>query len=434
MPQEFEYSVTRVCLRRGALSLPPNLIALFAGSGSHTVSDTASDLQLEVALVNERMLTGLTPFFEQHDLRVNDTVVIRQSAAGLITFTARVRRRKSDWSAPDASSRMVQQLADAGPVTDAEARALLPDLPADFDLAALLQEDGRLQLHAGRWQKPEQAAAAAEPRQAESQRKQQPAQQPRPATAEAGTAGIARSAAQAARIFSQVGFAVTHAAPGVLLLDSQLDDGSFKVLARLTAGGKVDWITLLEQRDQAGADCVALVGEPADLLRLSAPAGLAEARLWSWQGLLRVADYAQTVPISPLDLESHFRTDGMFETGLERFEQVITDRISERGAFSVILTRLAALPGPAAFQLADIRGDTSKEHAERVLEQLTRSPFQLVVKSGPGRYYLRGSVSAALKQLGDYAESLLHRLPQAARGVVPVTAGRHREFEDLVHY
>lgn len=454
MPQEFEYFVTRICLRRGALSLPPNMVELFAGSDSHQVSDTMSDLQLDVALADERMLTGLAPFFEQHDLRVNDTVIIRRAADGLITFTARARRRKPDWSAPEASAHIVQQLADAGPVTDAEARTLLPDLPADYDLAALLQQDGRLQLHAGRWQKPEQAAAqqtgVAQPQRRPEQQPQQP-QQPSPQRNEVQSAvpaavaaalpaesrvaeegSASEDAAQASRIFSQLGFVVTAVTTDVLLLDSQLDGGSFKVLAQLV-GGKLDWITLLEQRDQAGADCVALIGAAADLLKLSAPAGLAEARLWSWAGLLRVADYSQSVPISPLDLESHFRNDGMFEAGLERFEQVMTDRIGERGAFSTVLTRLAALPGPAAFQLTDVSGDASKEHAERVLEQLTRSPFQLVVQKAPGRYYLRGSVSAALKQLGDYAESLLQRLP-AARIAAPAPTGRRVEREELITY
>jgi hypothetical protein len=49
----------------------------------------------------------------------------------------------------------------------------------------------------------------------------------------------------------------------------------------------------------------------------------------------------QVVPISPYDLETHFERDGLFENGKDRFEKTIGDRISERGVFSTVLSRLA---------------------------------------------------------------------------------------------
>lgn len=435
MAQEFKYSVTRVCLRRGELSLPLNMVGLFSRQGSHCVHDTISDSQLEVTVVNERIVTGMAAFFEQHALGVNDLIVIRCGSDGSISFTARPRRRRPDWSAPETASRIVEQLGDAGPVTEAEARALLKDLPADFDLAKLLHSDGRLQLHGGRWQKADQVRAPAAAEAQTGRHKPARSAQPRQGTDEAETGPGFAAPARAAALLTQLGFTVGQPAAGLLLLDSRLATGNFRVLVQLAEqGSKPDWVSLLEQRDLAGADCLAILGEAADLLRLSAPAGLAEASLWSWQGLDRVADHARSVPLSPLDLESHFRGDGMFEAGLKRFEKVMMERISERGAFSSVLTRLAALGGPAAFQLGDVtERDVSSEHVERVLDQLTRSPFQLVVRTAPGRYYLRSDVPAALQQLGDYAGSLLQQLPhKETAGRTSVRAGRHRESEAVL--
>jgi hypothetical protein len=384
------------------------MVGLFSEQRSHAVIDTISETEMEVGLRGERIVTGISGFFERHELGVNDIIRISKASDGSVSFTARPRRRKPDWSTADAAEHVVQQLSSAGPVTEAEARALLPDLPEGFDLAGLLEADGRLQLQGGRWQ-----AARSVP-------KAMAVQSGTPAARQ----GFAPGPARAAAIFAQLGFRVSAAGPG-LLLECRLAAGSFRVLAHVAAAeGKPDWVSLLEQRDQAGADGLALIGDAPELLRLGAAAGLAKASLWSWSGLERVADYATSVPVSPLDLESHFRSDGMFEAGLDRFEKEIRNRISERGAFSAVLTRLAALGDSAVFQLDDVLGDTSREHAELVLEQLGHSPFQLVVWTAPGRYYLRGSVTAGLQQLGDYASSLLRQLPRSRNTPAAAPAGR----------
>lgn len=412
MPKEFEYSITRVCLRRGELSLPPSMIDVFEASGNE-ILDTVSDELISVSFRAERTLTGLSAFFEQHDLQVNDAILIRKAQDGRVSFTPRARKRVRVRSSEETRLWVQHELLAAEPVTEAEARALLPDLPADFDLAALLQEDDTFTFSAGRWRAAVQDDAAPQP--AETMR--------RPAATSSRTAPETTivpendRVAWSVSVLEQLGFSVRQVQSG-LLLDARVANGGFRVLGHVVEpDGKVDWNALLKQRELDGADCLTLIGEDQDLVRLSGAASLAPASLLSFAGLARAADYAESVPLSPLDLESHLRTDGLFEAGLERFEELISDRISERGAFSLILYRLAALPGPGAFRIEDILDpDVSRQHADAVLDQLAHAPFQLVAVTAPGHYYLRSSISSALQQFAEYAGSLLERLPADASG------------------
>ena len=74
MIQEHRYSLTRVCLRRGELTLSRSLTGLFDSDGPVTVSDSLTGTELQLDLQGQRVLSGLGAFFEEHELDVNRTM------------------------------------------------------------------------------------------------------------------------------------------------------------------------------------------------------------------------------------------------------------------------------------------------------------------------------------------------------------------------
>jgi hypothetical protein len=223
---------------------------------------------------------------------------------------------------------------------------------------------------------------------------------------------------RAREAFAGFGYRIEGLAHGQLMLHADLGRRQYRTLLHvLPDGERLDWAALLARRRDSNAKYLAVVGDHRDLHRLTAPADLARATLWSWAGVDRVRDLATTTMIGPLDLEPHFERDGMFEYGLERFERTIAKRVQERGTLSAVLTALAGMRAPAVFVLEDLAafGDLPRDQLVRVLERLSEAPFHLVSRVDSGEFCLRYRVHDALDQLGTYALSLRARLPDRQR-------------------
>src|SRR5690606_5733694 len=157
----------------------------------------------------------------------------------------------------------------------------------------------------------------------------------------------------------------------------------YRVLMQLLSRTeRLDWADLLARRRTSGVKYLAVVGDHRELLRLTNPADLARATLWSWQALDRMSLLHRSVPLSPIELEAHFDRDGLFEKGLERLESTVALRVAERGAMSEVLARLAVMRSPSVFLLEDLAGELgmSRELMLRILERLAAPPFHLVAK------------------------------------------------------
>ena len=426
MTQEHRYSLTRVCLRRGELSLPRSLTGIFNPDAPVSATDSASGEQYELKLVGERVLTGMQEFFAEHELDVNDTVLIRPAENGSISLTAHKRERRPDFGRQPAADKIISTVLDAGPVTEAEARALLPGLPADFALAGLLEESGRFTLKAGRWHDASQLSAQEFDRQVDDALARAGAQQQESHP----QAAPATQSLPALAVLERIGFQVNSLGDGVHLLDavaSGTSGGGFRVLAKFVQPDvRFDWGSLLEARREQSADFLSVFGSDAELGPLTAPAELAHATLWPDSALERLGEVTGNLPLSPVDLEPYFRQGGLSGPSREHFERGIQARIAERGAFSTVLANLAAFPGGAGFRLDDAARGIDRDDARQILDQLSRSPFQLVVKRDSGEYYLRENVQIALQQLAEYATSLQDHMPRAATGpaLQRVTAAR----------
>ena len=535
---EYVYSLTRICLRSGELTLPGTMLDVFPDEGTVVAVDTALDRELPLEIRGPRRVGGLGPFMENHELGVNDRIVIRPLEDGRFALTPAPRDERAGAGARALAAHLKQvvTLLETGgrPMTPAEIRAALPHLPQDLDLARRLADDPRVRLAQGRWRAVEleealdqaaahetttdaapassrgadvgathadglDAAAAGAPGGAD------PAQEPAPSAPEPARAPTVEAAAarprrdaEASPLFADdgdgpelapsdpdplpvdgsvrvtrapsaasypsglkfpgahadrgpesgelaalgrvrealvsLGYEVESLGSGLLTARADLGRRSYQVLIHpLPDEQRLEWAPLLSRRRDTGARYLAVFGDHRDLARLQAPADLARATLWSWAGLDRVLDLADTVLISPVDLEPHFERDGMFDAGLARFERAIGKRVDERGAFSTMIARLSTMRAPAVFLLDDIVTDAeiSRETVLELLERLEHAPFHLVSRVGSGEFCLRYRVSDALLHLSQYALSLREQLPNRRRERVVGSASPEAEAAEL---
>ena len=210
-----------------------------------------------------------------------------------------------------------------------------------------------------------------------------------------------------------LGYRVEGLAHGQLLAHADLGRRYYSVLVHvLPERVKPDLAALSARRREVGSTYAALFGHALDLASYEAPADVAHTSLWSWTALGRLENVLGVLPVGPVDLESHFERDGLFEKGFDRFERGVQDRVRERGTFSAVLQHLAALKAPAVFVLDDVLDEeVGREDALKVLDLLGQAPFHLVSKVDSGEFCLRFKVSDALLKLSEYALSLRVHLP-----------------------
>lgn len=413
MPETHTYHITRNCLKSGRMFLSPSAKGLFPREGRLQAIDTGSGEAVELTLLNALTVAGLGPLYKRYALEPNDLLVIRRDGEHY-TLTPTARPRHADYTRPEVQRGLVDRVVEQAPLSEREIRALFSDLPADFDLAKALQQDGRLHKYEGRWQfVSEEAPAEAPPRRATVV--------PYTARPPEGGSGAAQGGpgdsslhARARGALETFGFRLEPRSSMQLLAHADLGRRHYSALVQLLADGtRLDWTKLLAHRRELGATYLAVFGAHGDLLRLQSPATQARATLWSWAGLERALDLVASVPMSPFDLEPHFARDGLFEEGLRRFERSVERRVDGRGNFSSVLSRLAALRAPSVFLLEDVMVDTdlSRDQVSSILHLLSEAPFHLVSRVDSGEFCLRQGVHENLTQLSRYALSLTERLP-----------------------
>lgn len=470
---DYKYTLTRFCLRSGQLTLPQSMLELFPSEGSFTVKDAQQNEAFTLTMLSPRKVSGLGGFFKLHHLEVNDQILIRLQESETYVFTPLPRQKEARFHDPDDALKLLDDLYEkATPLSEAEIRNLYNHVPADLALAELLVEDERFTLQDGRWQviKPSEAEAQEAEQGVEvvtdkvtpglEEKTEQPEVVPlvsdlapnvveedvespqikgprgpsgetKPKRASVtpyprgvifpGDAGLNSqqdesdlSQQQMAKsLLLKAGYRVEGLAHGQLMAHADLGRKHHSILVHIfPEKSKLDWAALLSRRREVKADYIAVFGHELDLIPFEAPAELARASLWSWKGLRRLGEVLEIVPLSPMDLESHFERDGLVGRGLERFERSVQARVAERGVFSAVLTRLAAMKAPTIFMLDDIAdADLSREQALKVLDLLGQAPFHFVSKVDNGEFCLRFKVGDGLVKVSQYTLSLRDRLP-----------------------
>ena len=515
---DFKYTLTRYCLRAGQLTLPQSMLELFPSEGTFQAVDTQQSEELTLNVPAPRTIAGVGAFIKRHNLDVNDQILIRLRDDGGYAFTPLPHTSKPDYAKPETAQHLLDTLAEQGtPLSEAEIRALYPELSKNLVLADLFAKDARFTFRSGRWQtvadesknkgegtaeqerapkalrveetvaadavpatvstrdatketsdKPRAEMPSANvsgtdvphtpqpvpqqpskikiitPQQDSAKQERQPAESAKPNkrasvtpyprgvmfpgdtglnSREEGKLDLSRQQRTKA-LLTALGFRVEGLAHGQLLAHADLVRRHYSVLVHLMPErGSLDWAALLARRREVGATYAAVIGHQQDLTPFEGPAGMARASLWSWKALDRLEGVLGAVPLSPVDLESHFERDGLFDKGLKRFELDVQKRIAERGTFSAVLTRLADMKAPTVFMLDEaVDMDLTREQVLEVLESLSQAPFHLISKVDSGEFCLRYRVSDALLNLSDFALSLRDRLPSRRTERLQATA------------
>lgn len=465
MPDDFKYSLTRLCLRSGQLTLPRTMLELFPSEGTVRAFDTVNNQEHNLTMLNPRTVSGLSNFFENNSLEVNDELSIRLLEDERYAFTAKPRPKKQKKvDLTHVSAQILDQIAEkATPLSIPEIRAAF-DVADELELESLLENDSRFTKQAGRWQLADKDAVinkdnidrdSVETQQTVDNSQKNEVSKPNisavddadtnkadtteiisltPKPKRATVTPIPRgvmfpdeaglnSASQpedlglqnkARKALEDFGFEV-DGLHGYMLAKADLGRQKYDILVHChPENERLDWAKLLTRRRETGSKYLAVFGEHRDLLRLVNPAEMARATLWSWQALERAQELLRTVAISPMDLEPHFERDGLFEHGLERFEKAVGERIAERGLLSSVLERLAAMKAPSIFLLEDVVADLEmpRDQILKHLDMLSLAPFHMVTRVDSGEFCLRYSVSKSLQHVADYAGSLSERLPK----------------------
>ena len=432
MPDTHTYHITRSCLKSGRMFLSPSARAFFPKEGRVQATDAHSGETLELTLLDALTVAGLGPLYKRYSLEPNDLLEIRRDGEQY-TLIPTARPRHADYTRADVQRSFVDRVVEQAPLSEREIRALFSDLPADFDVAKALRQDGRLNKYEGRWQfvaEPPETPTGASPRKVTvTPYTARPAEDGPDHTGTAGGASDSSLHAKLRDALGAFGFRLEPRSYMQLLAHAELGRRNYSVLVQLLAeGARLDWTKLLARRRELGATYLAVFGAHQDLLRLQSPAVQARATLWSWGGLGRALDLVTAVPMSPFDLELHFARDGLFEEGLRRFELTVEKRVVSRGNFSSVLQRLATLRAPSVFLLEDVMVDTelSRDQVLSILNLLGEAPFHLVSRVDSGEFCLRQGVHESLTQMSHYALSLTERLParhtERVRGNVVVGA------------
>lgn len=446
MEREYKYVLTRVCLRSGILNLPGSMLGVFPNEGSTNVIDSETGEELELSFEGPRKVAGLAEYMRERKLDVNDEIHIKELDNGQFKLRSLKHTRKPDYRDPQVLGALLDELAEqATPLSEAEIRSFYDGMPDEVDLNTALEQDGRFIFKEGRWGLPEPEPELVTEDVAPTSSVEQPStQQPQaeqapqePQESQSQVVSYAKveafptdtglnSAAEPTDLSEQryvkdilrsVGFEVEGLSAGQIRLRADLGRSQYTVFMQLLHEDKqLDWDALMSRRRETSSTYAAVIGEHRDLLRLSAPAGMARTTLWAWQGFWRLEALQAALPLSPYDLESHFQRDGLFDHGLERLERAVAKRVAERGAFSSVLSQLARRKAPLLFMLDEVVDDTTtREEALKVLGLLEQAPFDLISKVTSGEYCLRYSVPESLEQLSDYALSLRARLPNRKR-------------------
>ncbi len=437
---EYKYRLSSTCLKSGLLILPASMKGLFPAEGEVKAIDTHSSKEYNIQIIDKRRVFGFKSFMEANSLIVNDYIIILLDDDG--SYSLRVekctRSPRSNYKTLDLDKVLDKLYLSGQARSEAEICQFYKIAETD-KLHKKLLIDGRFIYQSGRWQilKVEEdineydgfnvkvIRSNQSKEQIQSQKQIQASEQSKQIELKASENLPNRPLVKTDNhsynnvkdFFRLMGYRLTVLGPDKMSLKINLGRRKYAVLVHfLEQGQSLDWAGIMNQRRSLGLDYVAIFANHRDLLRLSAPANSSRISLWSWKAFQRLVDYSKSVAISPIDLEPHFATEGLFERGAENLEAKIHNIISSRGRFSAVLESLATMKPFTVFFLDDIQlEDYSRDEILKVLDLLEHSPFQIVQRIAAAEFFLRQPVSTALEHFSQYSLSLKSRLPKAAR-------------------
>lgn len=405
------YIITRSCLQEGIMRLLKYNERYFSQAGpAQFVDDTGREYTVQVD--RERMrVSGLRNFYHDHNLGVNDVLLLTPVAAGRFQVETIVKPhavtpapRTVAPKAPEVQRvvvsstphvrevRMQRQAVAERPMLGTPAEAPRHDPPkAEAPAEVARPELGRpeaARAELGRETTQEIAALF-------GKNEGKPAPAPAPTLPQS----IEDQVAEFARL---TGYRLEFPASGLMRLTADLGpQHGYSVLLA------ADPLAMTQPAWEGGnyENRLLITHEaerPADISRLTREA------------LSALSEHARLTPLSPLDLRGYWRAGNFDLESAASISELVSAHLAQRGAFSFVLLSLAAQPANSIVgtaQLASLLGSgVNTAELNTILDTLSRPPFLALTPLQGGRYLLRSHVGHILDDLAEYAQGVRRRV------------------------
>ncbi len=403
------YIITRSCLQESIMRLLKYNERHFPQAGPiQFVDDSGREYTVQVD--RERMrVTGMRNFYHDHNLGVNDVMVISPVAAGRYQVESIVKPHPVTPAPRTATPRApeVQRVVVASTPHVREVRIqrspaaeyVSPERPTAERTAA---ERNSAERPAPA--QPETAAEAIRPGELRRETTQEiaalfgktdkaaPPTQSTPQSTEDRVAEFARL----------TGYRLEFPASGLMRLTADLGpQHGYSVLLA------ADPLAMTQPAWENSSDEKRLLithenEHPSDTPRLTREA------------LSALSEHARLAPLSPLDLRGYWRSGNVNLESAASIAELVSAHLAQRGAFSFVLLNLASQPANSIVsgaQLAARLGSgVNTAELNTILDTLSRPPFLALTPLQGGHYLLRSQVGDMLADLADYAQGVRRRV------------------------
>ena len=404
------YIITRSCLQEGIMRLLKYNERFFSQAGpAQFVDDTGREYTVQVD--RERMrVSGMRNFYHDHNLGVNDVLLLTPVAAGRFQVETIVKPhavtpapRIAAPKAPEVQRVVVSSTPHVREVrmqrqperpllgTPAEAPRHdppKPEAPAEVARPEIARPEPRPEL---RRETTQEIAALF----GKNESKTAPA----PAQTPVLPQSIEDQVAEFARL---TGYRLEFPASGLMRLTADLGpQHGYSVLLA------ADPLAMTQPAWEGGSyeNRLLITHEaerPAEISRLTREA------------LSALSDHARLTPLSPLDLRGYWRAGNFDLESAASIAELVSAHLAQRGAFSFVLLSLAGQPANSivsAAQLAPQLGSgVNLAELNTILDTLSRPPFLALTPLQGGQFLLRTGVGPMLDDLAEYAQGVRRRV------------------------
>lgn len=421
------YIITRTCLQEGSMRLLKYNEGHFPQSGpAQFVNDQGREFAVHID--RERMrVSNLNAFYHDHNLGVNDVMIITPIAAGRYQVETIVKPhaitppapRTQAPKAPEAQRVVIsstphvrevrmQRPAEVLVTQPVPAQpAPMPSAPAQPVPSNVSRQDiPRLEPDAHREATREVAALFNNER-----HQTREAASVRPAASNTTLSNTPPSSTEehVAEFAHATGYRLSHPASGLMRLSADLGpQHSYSVLLA------ADPLAMTQPLWEDSHD------ESKLLITNEAEQHPGQARL-TREALSALTEHARLTPISPIDLRGYFRAGNLDLESAASVAELVSAHLAQRGAFSYVLLTIAKQPANSIInvqRLAQSLGSgVNTAELNTILDTLSRPPFLALTPLQGGQYLLRVGVGEILGDLADYAQGIRRRVQPVAEQV-----------------
>ena len=132
------------------------------------------------------------------------------------------------------------------------------------------------------------------------------------------------------------------------------------------------------------------------------------------EALVSLIEHARLAPLGALDLRGYWRAGDVNLESAASVAELVSAHLAQRGALTYVLLTLAQQPAQSVVNVSELAqrlgNGVSLDDMQTILDTLARPPFMAVTPLPGGQFLLRTTVTDLLADLADYAQGVRRRL------------------------